>query len=136
MPVASDAIVINTGPLIALAACDALDLLRRLHHHVLAAPPLPSWFDVRALSAPMPPILVAHLDQGEASAIGLALEAGVGLVAMDERRGRLVAREMGLAVTGSLGVLLRAKRLGFIEAVAPRHLARGRAGAPCARRSA
>ena len=144
MPVASDAIVINTGPLIALAACDALDLLRQLHHHVLvptavveefarggsgvAAPVLPSWFDVRALSAPMPPILVAHLDQGEASAIALALEAGVGLVAMDERRGRLVAREMGLAVTGSLGVLLRAKRLGFIEAVAPRVAAMRRHG--------
>ena len=94
----------------------------------MAAPVLPSWFDVRALSAPMPPILVAHLDQGEASAIALALEAGVGLVAMDERRGRLVAREMGLAVTGSLGVLLRAKRLGFIEAVAPRVAAMRRHG--------
>ena len=32
----------------------------------------------------------------------------------------LVAREIGLTVTGSLGLLLRAKRLGLIEAVSPR----------------
>lgn len=144
MPAASDAIAVNTGPLIALAACDALDLLRRLHSHVLVptavieefgrgragAPPspLPSWFDVRTLSVPMPAILIAHLDQGEASAIALAIEAGVRIVAMDERRGRLVAREMGLAVTGSLGVLLRAKRLGIIDAVGPRIAAMRRNG--------
>jgi predicted nucleic acid-binding protein len=137
MPAVSEAIAVNTGPLIALAACDSLDLLRRLHQQVLVpvavveefgrggpgtpgSGGLPSWFDVRSLGAPMPPMLIAHLDQGEASAIALALEARVGLVAIDERRGRLVAREMGLAVTGSLGVLLRAKRLGVIDAVGPR----------------
>ena len=68
-------------------------------------------------------MLVSHLDHGEASAIALAIEAGVPIVAIDERRGRLVAREMGLAVTGSVGLLLRAKRLGFIDAVAPRLMA-------------
>jgi len=47
---------------------------------------------------------------------------------MDERRGRLVARDMGLTVTGSLGVLLRAKRLGLIEAVGPRLTAMRRNG--------
>ena len=65
-------------------------------------------------------ILVTHLDIGEASAIALALEAHVRLVAIDERRGRLIARDVGLTVTGSLGLLLRAKRLGFIDAVASR----------------
>lgn len=137
MPAVSEAIAVNTGPLIALAACDAIDLLRQLHRQVLVptavveefgrggsragvSTKLPAWFDVRALSAPMPPLLVAHLDEGEASAIALALEARVQLVAVDERRGRLVAREMGLTVTGSLGMLLRAKRLGFIEAIGPR----------------
>jgi predicted nucleic acid-binding protein len=65
-------------------------------------------------------MLVAHLDLGEASAIALALEARVPLVAIDERRGRLVARDVGLMVTGTLGLLLRAKRLGIIDAVAPR----------------
>ena len=137
MPAASEPIAVNTGPLIALAACDALDLLRRLHTQVLvptavveefcrgrsgeaASTGLPAWFDVGTLVTPVPAILVAHLDAGEASAIALALEVGVRLVALDERRGRLVARDMGLSVTGSLGLLLRAKRLGFIEAVAPR----------------
>jgi predicted nucleic acid-binding protein len=137
MPAASDAITVNTGPLIALVACDSLDLLRQLHRHVLVpiavvdefgrggsgkagATGLPNWLDVRALTAPIPPLLVAHLDEGEAAAIALALEARVSLVAIDERRGRLVARDAGLAVTGTLGLLLRAKRLGFIDLVAPR----------------
>ena len=137
MPVASDTIAVNTGPLIALAACGGLDLLRKIHRHVLvpadvieeferggpAVAPvtgLPSWLDVRVLRAPIAPILIAHLDRGEAAAIALALEAQVDLVAIDERRGRLVAREMGLTVTGTLGVLLRAKRLGLIDAIGPR----------------
>ena len=47
---------------------------------------LPAWFDVRTLTAPVPPMLIAHLDEGEASAIALAIEARVRLVAIDERR--------------------------------------------------
>ena len=60
------------------------------------------------------------MDEGDASAIALALEEGIRLVAIDERRGRLVARDTGLAVVGSVGLLLRAKRLALIDAVAPR----------------
>ena len=73
-------------------------------------------------------MLVTHLNAGEASAIALALEARIRLAAMDERRGRFVARYMGLTVTGSVGVLLRAKRLGLIEAVGPRLTAMRRNG--------
>lgn len=145
MPAESEPIAVNTGPLIALASCGALDLISRLHHQVIVPTAvvnefsrgrpdgggtmaLPASFDVRRLRAPLPAILVTHLDAGEASAIALALETGVRLVAMDERRGRLVARDMGLTVTGSLGLLLRAKRLGFIDAVAPRLQAMRRNG--------
>ena len=137
MPAASEAIAVNTGPLIALVACQSLDLLKELHRHVLVPTAvvdefgrggagagveagLPAWLEVRSLTAPLPPLLAAHLDKGEASAIALALEARVPLVAIDERRGRLVARDVGLMVTGTLGLLLRAKRLGIIDAVAPR----------------
>ena len=35
MHAATEPIAVNTGPLIALAACDALDLLRLLHHPVI-----------------------------------------------------------------------------------------------------
>ena len=38
---------------------------------------------------------------------------------MDERRGRTVARTMGLSVTGSVGILLKAKRQGLLPAVRP-----------------
>jgi predicted nucleic acid-binding protein len=38
---------------------------------------------------------------------------------MDERRGRVLAANYGLSVTGLLGVLLQAKRNGFIPAVKP-----------------
>lgn len=112
MPAVNEAIVVNTGPLIALTACDALEVLRHLHVPVIvptavveefrrgktggAGPAdLPDWLDVRSLTGPVPPLLVAHLDIGEASAIALALEAHARLVAIDERRGRLVARDMG-----------------------------------------
>lgn len=136
MPAASEPIAVNTGPLIALAASDDLDLLRQLHGRVLVpqavvdefgrgvhrAPggDLPAWFEVHTLAAPVPPVLTAHLDLGEACAIALALERGLGLVAIDERRGRLLARDAGLRVTGSLGVLLRAKRRGMIDEIRPR----------------
>jgi len=38
---------------------------------------------------------------------------------IDEREGRTLARQLGLPVTGVLGVLLRAKRKQQIEAVKP-----------------
>ena len=68
----------------------------------------------------LPPVVAAHLDPGEAAVLGLALERKVQLVAIDEKRGRLVARSLGLRVTGSIGIPLRAKRLGLISAVGPR----------------
>lgn len=38
---------------------------------------------------------------------------------IDEKEGRAMARHLGLRVTGVLGVLLRAKRIGRIDAIKP-----------------
>jgi predicted nucleic acid-binding protein len=38
---------------------------------------------------------------------------------VDERKGRKVAREMGLRVVGLLGILAEAKRAGFIDRIEP-----------------
>ena len=57
------------------------------------------------------------LDQGEAEAIALATEIQVGVLLIDEKEGRSVARQAGLVVRGVLGVLLRAKAMGEIASV-------------------
>lgn len=41
------------------------------------------------------------------------------LLLMDERRGREVARHLGIAVTGLIGLLVEANHKGLIEAIRP-----------------
>ncbi len=64
-------------------------------------------------------LLALTLDQGEASAIALALEQIDCLLIIDERRGRSVAQQLQLNVTGTLGILLQAKQQGYLVAVRP-----------------
>ena len=71
--------------------------------------------DSRALALPtnMP-----MLDKGEIAAISLAIELSEPIL-MDERLGRQAAAAHGLAVIGSAGILLTAKRKGLIAAIHP-----------------
>jgi predicted nucleic acid-binding protein len=64
-------------------------------------------------------LVVAALDQGEAEVITLAIELGVRHVLIDETAGRRVAQLLGLDVSGTVGVLLRAKQGGRVAAVRP-----------------
>jgi predicted nucleic acid-binding protein len=69
-----------------------------------------------------------RMDRGEAAVIQLALIEGVRTVCIDEVVGRRVARLNGLSVTGSIGVLLRARRQGHgvsLRAAIDRMRARG-----------
>ena len=139
MPAANEPVVSNTSPLLALAACRQLELLRALHSRVIAPEAVitelergqagtdrlaleaerPAWLEVVKLASPPSPLLEAYLDAGEAAVIALALEQGIRRVVIDEQRARAVAKTMGLAVVGSIGVLLRPKREGFIAEVKP-----------------
>lgn len=55
-----------------------------------------------------------QLDPGEAASISLAFELRADLLLMDEKKGRMIAQSMQLAVTGLLGILIRAKKEGHI----------------------
>jgi len=127
-------IVINTGPIIALAAAvDDLRLLESLYQTVYVPHEVAA--EIRAkgtakfaveqfnaarglmiLDSPvadMPPLLRNSLDLGEASVIQYALDNDVTTVCIDEAAGRRVARLCGLELTGSVGILLRAKHEGY-----------------------
>ena len=55
----------------------------------------------------------ADLGRGEREAIALALETKVDLVILDDQQGRRIACEWGLVVTGTVGVLIEARVLGY-----------------------
>lgn len=128
-------IVMDAGPLILLARIGSLSILRKLPFRYVAPPNVmrelaagiafghpvvdAPWLETRELREPLSPYLRMALDEGEAAAIQLAVEQGISFVCLDDRRGRRMAKSLGLEVTGLLGLLVRAKRLGVIGAVRP-----------------
>ena len=75
---------------------------------------LPSWLVVEQVVEAADAGL-ARLDPGERHAIQLARREHADLLIMDERLGVRIAREEGLAVTGTLGVLLQAARRRLVD---------------------
>lgn len=59
------------------------------------------------------------LDAGEAEAIILASEINADLIILDEKLGRYYARNADLRVTGTIGVLIKAKTVGLISELKP-----------------
>lgn len=137
MPDARRAIVIDTTPLIALAAgTGELEILRALYDRVIvpfevteelhaaggdalgvAAFEKATWLERRAAAVPVSQLLGNTLDRGEASVIQTALNEGIALVCIDETVGRRVARMSGLTLTGSIGVLIKAQRQGYAVSI-------------------
>ena len=74
---------------------------------------LPAWLEVRP--APEIDSALRSLDSGEQEVIALALATGADSVLIDERKGRQAARERGLRVSGTLGVLRLAADRGLVR---------------------
>jgi hypothetical protein len=79
-----------------------------------------AWIETRAVSnKPLVSSLLLELDPGEAEAIALSMETSANLLLIDERHGRKIAARFGVPVLGLLGVLIQAKREGFIKEAKP-----------------
>ena len=66
-----------------------------------------------------PNISQSLLDPGEISAIALALEKKNALLILDDDKARKYAKQLTLKYTGTLGLILEAKRKGKITSVIP-----------------
>jgi len=64
-------------------------------------------------------LLKRDLDDGEAEAIALCLELGAELLLVDETDARQIAELYELPKTGTIGLLIRARREGIIDLLRP-----------------
>lgn len=128
-------IVVDTGPIVALSRGGATPAIARMPIEFLSpmeirreldkGPPAGrepvdfTWVRFVPRTAPLNALAVSSLDEGEAAVIQLALDEQIPTVCIDERKGRRHALAVGLKVTGTLGILGRAKALGLIPAVRP-----------------
>jgi predicted nucleic acid-binding protein len=124
--VTGSVVVSDSSPLIILWQIGRLELLSQVFDRVVVPPAverevapslrgLPSWVDL--LTAP--PLLEVDLGPGEREAIALAPATAANYLIVDDLPARRLATQLGLRITGSAGLLVRARRLGLIDAVRP-----------------
>ncbi len=129
-------VIVNSTPIIGLADIGRLDLLRQVYGGIvipqavydeIISPNVKkqveesrSWITVEQIRDDSQKRMYrARLHAGEVEVMILAQEQNAELVILDDNAAKKTAKFLGLNVTGTLGVLLRAKREGYIEAVAP-----------------
>ena len=78
-----------------------------------------SWIESRRPVSALALPLVTDLGPGETEVLALALESPGAVVILDDAVARRVAATLHVCLTGTLGVLLDAKRQGLITAVTP-----------------
>ena len=132
----SDVWVINASPIIVLAKADRLHLLNDLCREllvpeavvaeVLAGPPSDparqilqrGWALTVAPQSIATGLLEWGLGTGETAVLAVALERRPATAVLDDAAARTCAKALGIAVVGTLGVVLRAKKKAIISSAA------------------
>jgi predicted nucleic acid-binding protein len=119
-------IIADTSCLIILDKIGELILLNKLFGQIIVTRDialefineLPDWFTIQEpTNKTYKKILEASLDKGEASAMALAIEQPDCLLIIDDLKGRKYAEQLGINITGTMGVIIDAKLSGHIESV-------------------
>jgi predicted nucleic acid-binding protein len=81
---------------------------------------LPNWVLVKsATDKYRQRILETQVDRGDASTIALALEFSKSMLILDDYKARKVAENLCLEITGTIGVIIIAKKRGIINSIKP-----------------
>ncbi len=130
-------IVSNTTPIISLLKIGRLDLLQKLYRQIY----IPSevfeeieagktkeyykdlskidWIRITEIQNKQAIKFFLDLDAGEAEAIILATEINADLIILDEKLGRFHAKHADLKITGTIGMLIKAKSKGLVKELKP-----------------
>jgi predicted nucleic acid-binding protein len=117
-------IIVDTSSLIALEKIDLLQILCKIYKEIVIPESVIREFgnlslpclSTRKVESNLLKLLITDLNlgKGEADVIALASQTGLKVV-IDDSKARKVAEDMGLKLTGTIGVLIKAERLGLIR---------------------
>ena len=131
-------VIVNSTPLIVLCGIGRLDVLQKLYQEIIIPSAVyeevtaiedsacaqiknsNSWIHVESIrDCSEKKMYKAKLHAGEVEVMILAQEQKADMVIIDDNAAKKTAKYLGLTVTGTLGVLLKAKSRGIVQEIAP-----------------
>lgn len=121
-------IISDTSCFIILSNIKELDILQKIYGQVMTTieiatefgEHLPDWVVIQQVNNKYSQqLLEMQIDKGESSAIALALEIPDSTIILDDNKARKIANQLGLNITGTIGVIVKAKLNGIIPSIKP-----------------
>lgn len=121
-------VISDTSTLILFDKIDEIGLLQKVYSELITTSEvaeefgekLPDWIKIQAVSDKKYQwFLETQVDVGEASAIALASEFDDVLLLLDDLKARKLALQLKFKITGTLGVIHKAKQMSVINKVKP-----------------
>lgn len=119
-------VIADTSCLILFSKIGLTHILPSLYNDVIITPevagefgePLPRWMKVQAAKLPSISLVeIYNIGIGEITSIALAVELKDSTLILDDHKAKKIAKSFHLDVTGSLGILLKAKEKNIIPAI-------------------
>lgn len=121
-------VISDTSTLILFHKIDEFIILQKVYGELITTPEiakefgevLPDWIKIQsAADKKYQDFLFTQVDYDEASAIALASEFEDVLLLLDDLKARKLAARLNFRITGTLGVIHRAKQMKIIDKVKP-----------------
>jgi predicted nucleic acid-binding protein len=121
-------VISDTSTLILFHKINEFNLLSRVYGELITTPEiaeefgekLPDWIKIQPVSdKKYQDFLQTQVDYGEASAIALATQYDDVLLLLDDLKARKLATQLNFKITGTLGIIHKAKQMSIIDKVRP-----------------